>query len=155
MNLKNEKGLTLVEVLATLVLFSIIAITIWNFFFQTINHNEREVTQNQLQREANLIVNTIQNFHTKYTITEISNVNNDLESYIQIEAYDKENGKAIPPTKFENSDIKYEVSSGTFTADLTNPKYEFIFQFKLTSKNNDKIYYEGQTIFSKLMGNNN
>ena len=68
----NEKGITLVELLAALALFGVISVLLWNLFFQALNFNDRAVTQNQLQREANLIVNTIQQLHTKYTITELN-----------------------------------------------------------------------------------
>ena len=51
----NEKGITLVELLAALALFGVISVLLWNLFFQALNFNDRAVTQNQLQQEANLI----------------------------------------------------------------------------------------------------
>lgn len=150
-NIKNEIGLTLVELLATLSLFAIISIIIWNFFFQGSNYNLREVTQNQLQQETNLIVNTIQETHTKYRITKLEL---DSNGNIILEAKDRKNNP-IEPTKFERNQFKYTLRiveiEGKITDDIKNPIKSFKVDLKISSNSNEKIYFESQTIFNKLM----
>lgn len=97
----NERGLSLVEILATLVLIGIFSIIIWRFFFQATEINSREVTQNNLQQEANLIFNTLHQTHTKEVIQKI-NTNADKTQLI-IEIKDKES------IVFRKTDILYEV----------------------------------------------
>ncbi|PZX07072.1 prepilin-type N-terminal cleavage/methylation domain-containing protein [Psychrobacillus insolitus] len=135
----NEKGITLVELLAALALFGVISVLIWNLFFQALNFNDRAVTQNQLQQEANLIVNTIQQIHTKYTITSITNINDTLTVNYddnKHEDFDKEN-------------IKYLLVPKTI-----NPNKEFIFDLTLESRANSSIKFNVKTTFSKLAGKN-
>ena len=135
----NEKGITLVELLAALALFGVISVLLWNLFFQALNFNDRAVTQNQLQQEANLIVNTIQQIHTKYTITSITNINDTLTVNYddnKHEDFDKEN-------------IKYLLVPKTIS-----PNKEFIFDLTLESRANPSIKFNVKTTFSKLAGKN-
>lgn len=67
----NQKGVTLVELLATLVIFGIFSTIIWAFLFQTMKTNEVEISKNQIQQEANIILNALDEVHRKsseYTI---------------------------------------------------------------------------------------
>jgi len=67
----NQKGVTLVELLATLVIFGIFSTIIWAFLFQTVKTNEVEISKNQLQQEANIILNALDEVHrnsSEYTI---------------------------------------------------------------------------------------
>ncbi|WP_277584452.1 prepilin-type N-terminal cleavage/methylation domain-containing protein [Psychrobacillus antarcticus] len=132
----NEKGITLVELLAALALFGVISVLIWNLFFQALNFNDRAVTQNQLQQEANIILNTIQQMHTKSTIKEIK-VTDD--GFLNI-------NDCIPSdsAKFNNTAIKYQVNN------ITLPSKEFTLELTLTSKSNEKISFDAKTTFSKL-----
>ncbi|PFA67281.1 hypothetical protein CN378_10555 [Bacillus sp. AFS015802] len=51
----NERGLTLIEVLATTTILSIIGVVIWNVFFQGLTYSDKAVTQNALQQESNYV----------------------------------------------------------------------------------------------------
>ena len=67
----DQKGVTLVELLATLVIFGIFSTIIWAFLFQTMQTNEVEISKNQIQQEANIILNALDEVHRKsseYTI---------------------------------------------------------------------------------------
>ncbi len=132
----NDRGITLVELLVALVLLGFISIIIWSFFFQALNLNDREVTKNHLQQEANLIVNTIQQLHTKSTITSIvpSNSNRTLTIY-----YDDR--KAV----FENKNILYIIESPPIV-----PSKEFKFSLTLESSSNASVQFQVETTFSKL-----
>lgn len=61
----NEKGFTLVEVLAVLLLVSLIAGTAWTALTIGMKHNSVETTQTLLQQEANFIVTTLVNEHRR------------------------------------------------------------------------------------------
>lgn len=131
----NEKGITLVELLAGLALFGIISVLIWNFFFQALNFNEREVTKNQLQQEANLIVNTIQQLHTKSTITSLTNTNDSLTVNYDVNKH----------KDFDKKNIVYILEPSTIV-----PSKEFKFKLTLESSTNDSVKFKVETTFSKL-----
>lgn len=59
----NQSGLTLVELLAVLVLISLVTGVIWSTMSISIKHNTIETTKLQLQQEANLIITKLQNTH--------------------------------------------------------------------------------------------
>jgi len=140
----NEKGITLVELLAALALLGVISVLIWNLFFQATNFNERAITKNQLQQEANLIVHTIQQIHTKSTITSITsgtntNANESLTIYYN-------NTK---PEIFYNQDIKYILDPLTISP---NEDYEIELNLTLESRSDPSININIKTTFSKLVG---
>ena len=89
---KNEKGLTLLEVLVTLVIVSFIGIIIWSVFNSGIKYSNNEISKNQMQQEANIILTTLTKIHQKATsysivsdgscsITVNANINNKSEVY--------------------------------------------------------------------------
>ncbi|MCA1065252.1 type II secretion system protein [Rossellomorea sp. AcN35-11] len=61
--IQNERGLTLVEVLATLTILSIIGAVIWNVFFQGIHYTKKAVSQNSIQQEANILTMSLTRVH--------------------------------------------------------------------------------------------
>ncbi|WP_162920166.1 type II secretion system protein [Paenisporosarcina cavernae] len=70
--MKNEKGVTLVELLASIVLVGLFGTIIWTLFFQGFSFNETEVSKQQIQQEATLLLNGIDAVHQKgkpYSIT--------------------------------------------------------------------------------------
>lgn len=72
MTIKNERGLTLVEVLATMIIFSIVAILAWSIFFQGTDYSKKAVSKNQIQQEANVIISSLNSIHkqsTEYSVT--------------------------------------------------------------------------------------
>ncbi|WP_026572291.1 type II secretion system protein [Bacillus sp. UNC438CL73TsuS30] len=69
--MKDEKGVTLVEVLATLVILGIISLLIFVVFLG-VNKNYQKISKKtDLEQQANLIVSTIKSYHlhqVSYTI---------------------------------------------------------------------------------------
>lgn len=74
----NQKGVTLVELLATLVISGIFATIIWTFLFQTMKTNEVEISKNQLQQEANIILNALNEVHRKSDEYKIDYSNDEI-----------------------------------------------------------------------------
>lgn len=71
----NQKGITLVELLAAIVIVGFLTILIWRIFFQTIDYNSYAVTEQTLQQEANIILATLQARHNRNTILELTGGN--------------------------------------------------------------------------------
>lgn len=70
--MKNEKGITLVELLAAIVIVGFLTVLIWRIFFQTIDYNSYAVTEQTLQQEANVILSTLQSQHTRESIVKLT-----------------------------------------------------------------------------------
>jgi prepilin-type N-terminal cleavage/methylation domain-containing protein len=67
----NQRGLTLIEVLATLVILSVAGVIIWNVFFQGYNYSQKAISKNSMQQEANLVITSLKKIHQtsdEYTI---------------------------------------------------------------------------------------
>lgn len=110
MILKNQKGITLVELLAAIVIVGFLTILIWRVFFQTIDYNSYAVTEQTLQQEANVILSTLQSLHTRDTIKQIkvSNSGKQLDIYI-VDDSNATEGKLVQ--SFSRSGITYELYS--------------------------------------------
>lgn len=155
----DARGITLVELLAALALVGVISVLLWNFFFQALNFNDRAISKHQLQQEANVIVNTIQQIHTKYTITEFTPSSSSLS--IKGKSLDKNSREIEVIETFKNDQIEYDItvtiikpSGEKFKNSLKNPVTEFVLSLTLTSKLDNNIKYETKTTFSKLVGKN-
>lgn len=72
--MKNEKGITLVELLGVLAITGIIVVAIMSVFSTGANSSERTTSRQQLQQEANLIVEQIR---SSYLENEKSDLVND------------------------------------------------------------------------------
>ncbi|MED4203172.1 prepilin-type N-terminal cleavage/methylation domain-containing protein [Neobacillus mesonae] len=59
----DERGLTLVEVLATLTIFSIVSIIIWSIFFQGVNYSQEATSKNLKLQELNIINTNLTKIH--------------------------------------------------------------------------------------------
>src|SRR4051812_42197585 len=81
---QDESGLTLVEVLATLTIFSIISIIIWSVFFQGYNFSEKAITKNQMQQETNLLITNLLKIHQSAKQYTILNTNSNCEITVNI-----------------------------------------------------------------------
>lgn len=75
----NQKGMTLVEVVATLLISSLVIILIFTTLSLSTNYNISETKKLRLQNEMNYIITDIQNFHRKCESYEISILENKVE----------------------------------------------------------------------------
>ena len=63
--IRNQRGATLVELIAALALVSIIAAIAWTALATGFKHTAVETSKTQLQQEANLVVTRITNEHRR------------------------------------------------------------------------------------------
>lgn len=75
MKKKNESGLSLIELLLTLTILSIVGVLIWSVFFQGTSYSKKAMTKNQMQQEANVIINNLMKFHRTNDRYEIESLN--------------------------------------------------------------------------------
>ena len=142
---QNEKGVTLLELLAALVIFGIFSTILWAFFFQSFQANNTEITKNSLQQEANLIINTLQEVHRK------------SESYLIVIDADYKSLEITPDSEvgflFNKSGVLYDITStNTFeSGDRIYPNnLDFPMTLILTSSDNNNLQIKIQTVFSKI-----
>ncbi|WP_394187596.1 type II secretion system protein J [Paenisporosarcina quisquiliarum] len=142
---QNEKGVTLIELLAAITIFGIFSTIIWAFFFQSFHANNVELTKNSLQQEANLIINTFQEVHR------------NSESYLIVIDADFKTLEITPDSEasylFNKSGVLYEISStNSFeSGDRIYPNnFDFPMTLILTSSENNNLQIKIQTVFSKI-----
>lgn len=140
----NQKGLTLIELLATLTILFIISTLIYGVLIN-INKNYSKIEdQNTLEQETNYIISTIKNYHLKNDVYKISYDPSTKTAFI---------GTTSATNKLESDDLAitlkigypdYKDFSGEVTIDGTKPESLYV---KLT--NNQGQSYETDTIISR------
>lgn len=63
--IRNQNGITIVELLVALTLVSVVATIAWTALFTGMKHTVAETTKTQLQQEANLVIAKLTNEHRK------------------------------------------------------------------------------------------
>ncbi|WP_019413854.1 prepilin-type N-terminal cleavage/methylation domain-containing protein [Paenisporosarcina sp. TG20] len=145
MNL-NEKGLTLLEVLASLVLVSLVVALAMTTFNIGVKYNVIETTKTKMQQESNLIVSTLMNVHRTEKCYDIQNV-----TTITIDVYDDALCTALNrKIEFSQSQFNYEVNLQTGTPEKINPQ-ETNYSMTLTIKDvNSSLVNKYQTQIYRL-----
>ena len=115
----NEKGITLVELLAALALVSIVAVLAMTTFNIGVKYNVTETTKTKMQQESNLIVSTLMNVHRTEKCYKIYNT-----SSIIIEIYNNDlcTGTDNRQIKFDQSQFNYQSILETGTPVNINPE---------------------------------
>lgn len=110
--LKNEKGMTLVEVLATLILLTLVTGLIWTAISIASQFNISETTELKLQQEANYIVSQLQQVHRHCHEYKLEITENEVKVKSCLNKDDSENTKysGIISNKFQYA----STSSGTY-----------------------------------------
>jgi prepilin-type N-terminal cleavage/methylation domain-containing protein len=74
----DERGLTLVEVLATLVILSIIGVIIWSIFFQGYTFSQKAISKNFMLQESNIQISSLTRLHQTLNVYDIKSTNCDI-----------------------------------------------------------------------------
>ncbi len=152
----NEKGITLVEVLAALALLSIVSIITWNVLIQGSIFSQNIRTNTLIQQEANIIINSLTRVHQLsspyYQITVESNSNS---SFLLIEGNNT--------IMFDNPNFRYSIEIFDELGNVVSGEGENEVIYKVDPNKedldiriiigdiqNNKLNYEVKTIFSKL-----
>lgn len=136
----NQKGVTLIELLATLVIFGIFSTIIWTFVMQTFKTNDVEVSKNQLQQESTIILNAIDEIHRKSTSYKIDFNRNEII------ITPNHSGQIV----FDNPNIIYDLSPLTTGITITPKTQNLQLNLVLTSKENEHITTNVKSTFKRL-----
>lgn len=132
--IKNENGLTLVEVLATLVIMSIIGALAYTILFQGYNNYNRVKIETELRDEADLIMaNYISDFYVMKK-TEAKLVNSCTNGFVNSEvSVTKSSGASYKtgilnkevivrgqPIRFNNANVRFVPIPCTTSSNLSN-----------------------------------
>jgi len=143
---KNESGMTLVEVLATLTLLSMVTLLIWTAFFISSKHNIAETTKVHLQQEANYILTKLQQQHRHLDCYQLK-IGEDKVELVNCDGQPEFN-------EIISSDYKY----GPFISDEIEPKTRFgdltIKLIVKDPKENSKLKVEVESIISRYQSDN-
>lgn len=106
--MNNQKGLTLIEILAAVTILTIVGAIIWSVFLQGTNYSRTAMEKNQLIQEANIVITNLKNIHQESEWYQITSPNGcDLK----IEKKKKSTGVEI--VTFENPKICYKIENFT------------------------------------------
>ncbi|WP_394233121.1 type II secretion system protein [Niallia oryzisoli] len=93
----NQRGVTVIELLVALTILSLIIVLIWNVFFQGLHFSKKEMTKNQMQQEANVIITHLTKIHQRSEAYEITS------NSCKISATYHEVGQSNQTITFENN----------------------------------------------------
>lgn len=111
---RDESGLTLVEVLATLTIFAIVSVIIWSVFFQGYNFSQKAISKNQMQQETNLLITNLLKIHQSAKQYNIINTSSNCE--ITVNITNKDNSTRTEIFNHSNMCFKFEIKNA-----ITNP----------------------------------
>lgn len=142
--------MTLVEVLATLLLSSLVIMLIWTTVAISMKYNIVESKKLQMQQDANYMITDIQRIHRKYDCYKITE--KDSGSW---EVQDCENGKVI--SVYTSSIYKYKVDGPVnkiYTKDeppLNGSYYpSYDLSIKVSDLTKEKPFVEIETTISRI-----
>ena len=141
--MRNERGLTLVELLAVLVLVGIISALIMGAFFNGIKAADRSTTKQMLQQEANYITEVVRNEYLKSVNKNIIELKIENDNHIL-----KMNSKIISEGYEYFFEEPKDEDEELLTTIFVNPKKQSA-PFVLTIERNGQSY-SFDTVFSKL-----
>ena len=134
----NQRGLTLIEVLATLTVLSIVGAVIWNVFFQGLLYTKKAVSQNSIQQEANVIVMTLTKIHQTSEEYELENSNCTIK--------EKNSGQEL-----KNDDLCFSLDQ-TYTGPIDPNKVNYPLLVTITDKHHPENTFVIDTTLYKLKG---
>ncbi|MDF2945859.1 MAG: hypothetical protein K0S51_538 [Bacillales bacterium] len=154
--IRNNKGITLVELLVSMAISSIILVIIWGIYFQGANFSKVVTNKTLLQQEANTIISNLTRIHQTSTSTYMFQFSEkssaeDLTSFTVV---------GDETMKIENTNFLYSI----YAFDFTNGNEELItnnfsispnindFNIKIVikDKNNPDVKYEAKTILTRI-----
>ncbi|MGG1677592.1 type II secretion system protein J [Neobacillus sp. NRS-1170] len=148
---RDESGLTLVEVLATLAIFSMAAVIIWSVFFQGLNFSEKAISKNFMLQESNILVTNLKRVHQKLIKYEIRSENctikvTDLTNPSQVQEF---NHQSIC---FKILEINNVSGSGPITIEPNKNANDVSLKISASDKNNQANSVTINTFLYRVKG---
>ncbi|MDQ6599833.1 prepilin-type N-terminal cleavage/methylation domain-containing protein [Bacillus salipaludis] len=125
---RDERGLTLIEVLASITILSILGVIIWNVFLQGYKLSQRAVSKNSMIQETNLVITNLTRIHQKSTQYTLSNTGANCEITIN---YTKMDGTTQTEI-YNNPQICFNFDITNSVTMPVNPKQNDV-SLKITS----------------------
>ncbi|WP_223591141.1 PulJ/GspJ family protein [Neobacillus bataviensis] len=148
---RDESGLTLVEVLATLAIFSMVAVIIWSVFFQGFNFSEKAISKNFMLQESNILVTNLKRVHQKLIKYEIKSENcsikvTDLTTSSQVQEFNH------PSICFKILEINNVTGSGPKTIEPNKNANDISLKISVSDKNNSANSITINTFLYRVKG---
>ncbi|MFP8782154.1 PulJ/GspJ family protein [Planococcus plakortidis] len=152
----DEKGITLVELLAALILVSIIAVIAWTTITIGMRHGTSETNKTIMQQDMNLIMSSLISAHRnseKYSVIFENN-------HLLINACDKSGDCKLSEIAGEydfsesminNIEINTSSAAPIVISDLNPSEKHIKVSLKITDINNEKNFIIVDTILSRIL----
>ncbi|MBB6445854.1 PilW family protein [Bacillus benzoevorans] len=151
----NQKGITLIELLAVLTIFSIIAGVLYSVFMNGLNYSTKAKDTVLIQQEANYLLNLLKKQHEKDRDYTVKIENN--ETFMILE------GETVVISE-NDSDFLYFICdldnqgenscekpyAANFSKQINPLKEPFRMKLMLKSKKDHNLQFEVETILSRL-----
>ena len=148
--MRNDRGITLIELLAVIVIFGVIITLIISVLLNGMSASKRNTTNQRIQQEANKIVELIRKEYLKNEPGEITLV-----------VEDKGDSQMLIMFKGEENEVK--ISEGYYYCESTDEECETVIIPEISRNNNEILHmvltdrkgdkslsYEINTTFSRL-----
>ncbi|OLS41520.1 prepilin-type N-terminal cleavage/methylation domain-containing protein [Bacillus sp. MRMR6] len=142
--LRHERGLTLVEVLATLTLLSVISIIIWSIFFQGYSFSQKAISKNFIQQETNLLITNLTTTHQTAKQYEI--LNSTDECKITVNIVNRDATTKTDVYSHPNMCFKFEIQNS-----VTNPVNPNLNNVRLKITTSDKSYPDNKITLNTFL----
>ncbi|MBT2569184.1 type II secretion system protein [Planococcus sp. ISL-110] len=153
---KNQKGVTLIEVLTALVLVSVIAVVAWTSLSIGFKHTAVETRKTLIQQDANLIISTLTGVHRQSASYSLIFEANKLKVVSCVDAVacnDNviEKSYDFTGTMVNNIVIDSHDSVPDVISDLEPEKNHTVVKLVLTDLNNPKNTITVETTLTRIL----
>ncbi|OIJ10284.1 hypothetical protein BKP35_14395 [Anaerobacillus arseniciselenatis] len=166
--LKTDKGMTLVELLLAMAIFSIVITVIWAVLFQGLNYSDRLKNTSFMQQEANLFITSLTRIHQtapeNYTIIIDNNPNGTkitIESPGMVSTFSNtkyfyslytSGGLELQEVDNEDDYIFSYLSDEKHYIEVFPNRIDLPIKIVITDRENINSQVEVETIISKIRG---
>jgi prepilin-type N-terminal cleavage/methylation domain-containing protein len=109
---RGEQGLTLIEVLVTLVILSMVSVIIWSVFFQGYKFSQESISKNFMIQETNVITTNLKRIHQTSAVYEIFGSGSSCEIKVVSQKKDPSSPDDLLPQvtqEFEHSKLCFKI----------------------------------------------
>jgi prepilin-type N-terminal cleavage/methylation domain-containing protein len=142
--MKNEKGLTLIELLAAISILFIVSSVIYGVFFG-FNNNYKQISEkSSMDQTANIVLATIQQYHLKHDTYEIRFDSKKQAAFIQVSGSETRLGDESVKMQLKLGYPQAQAFSGSNSINSHEP-----LAIELILTNNSGKSYEVETIIKR------